>query len=76
MPKTVADLCVASRVSAEQLAERAELEVGRTTAILLGRWTPSPTERQKIAAVFDVSIEEIVWGHATPIQHLYGHGSA
>ena len=76
MPKTVADLCVAGKVSGEQLAERAGLEVGRAAAILMGRWTPSPAERQKIAAVLGVSVEEIVWGHSTPIQHLYGHGPA
>jgi transcriptional regulator with XRE-family HTH domain len=74
MPRTVADLCVSKGVSLEQLADRAGLDVGRTQAILMARWTPGPTERQRIAAVFGVSVEEIVWGHATPIQHLYGHG--
>ena len=71
---SVAELCRQQNVSLEQLVERSSLEEGRVTAILLGRWTPSPVERQKIAAVFDVRPEEIAWGHATPIQHLYGHG--
>ena len=71
---SVAELCRQQNVSLEQLVERSGLEEGRVTAILLGRWTPSPVERQKIAAVFDVTPEEIAWGHATPIQHLYGHG--
>ena len=44
------------------------------TAIVLGRWTPSPVERQKIASALGVAPEEISWGHATPFQHLYGHG--
>lgn len=74
MPRTVADLCVSKGVSVEQLADRAGLDVTRTQAILMARWTPRPEERQQIAAVFGVSVEEIVWGHATPIQHLYGHG--
>jgi len=43
-------------------------------AIVLGRWTPSPAERTTIAAALDVPVEEIAWGHKTPIQHLYGHG--
>ena len=74
MPKSVADLCSEQNVSLEQLAQRASLDVGRTQAILLLRWTPSPAERQRIAAALGVSVEDIVWGHATPIQHLYGHG--
>jgi transcriptional regulator with XRE-family HTH domain len=74
MPSTVAELCLAQSLSFDQLVERSGLEEQRVKAILLRRWTPSPTEREKIAAVFSVPIGEIVWGHATPIQHLYGHG--
>jgi transcriptional regulator with XRE-family HTH domain len=74
MPQTVAELCIAKSVSLEQLVEQSGLEGQRVEAILLRRWTPSPAERQKIAAVFGLPIDEIVWGHATPIQHLYGHG--
>ena len=74
MPQTVAELCVAQNVSFEQLVERSKLEEQRVKAILLRRWTPSPAERQKIADVFNTPVDEVVWGHATPIQHLYGHG--
>jgi len=74
MHHTVAELCQEHSLTAAQLAARAGLEEDRTLAILLGRWTPSPVERQKIAAVFDVAVDEITWGHKTPIQHLYGHG--
>ena len=74
MVTSVAELCRQQNISLEQLVERSGLDEGRVTAIVLGRWTPSPMERQRIAAVFDVAPEEISWGHATPIQHLYGHG--
>jgi hypothetical protein len=74
MPQTVAELCVAQNVSFEQLVECSKLEEQRVKAILLRRWTPSPAERQKIADVFNMPVDEVVWGHATPIQHLYGHG--
>lgn len=74
MPQTVAELCIAQNLSLEQLVEKSGLEEQRVKAILLRRWTPSPAERQKIAAVFNLPIDDIVWGHATPIQHLYGHG--
>ena len=72
--RSVADLCREQSIAVDALAERSGLDVGRVTAIALGRWTPSPAERQKIAAVFSVSADEIAWGHVTPIQHLYGHG--
>jgi transcriptional regulator with XRE-family HTH domain len=74
MPQTVAELCIAQSVSFEQLVDRCGLEAQRVKAILLRRWTPSPNERQKIATVFNLPVDDIVWGHATPIQHLYGHG--
>ena len=74
MPRTVADLCREQSIAVDTLAERSGLEPDRVTAIALGRWTPSPAERQKIAGVFGVAADEIAWGHMTPIQHLYGHG--
>ncbi len=72
--RSVAELCLEQQMSVEQLAERSGLDDQRVLAIVMGRWTPKPEERQKIATVFDVSIDEITWGHKTPIQHIYGHG--
>lgn len=74
MPASVEELCEKHHLSLAQLVDRCGMEAGRVTAILLGRWTPTPAERQRIAAVFDVAVDEIAWGHKTPIQHLYGHG--
>jgi transcriptional regulator with XRE-family HTH domain len=74
MAQCVAELCVEKGLTVAQLAERSQLEEGRVLAIAMGRWTPSPAERQKVAAVFGVTIADIAWGHKTPIQHLYGHG--
>jgi hypothetical protein len=72
--KTVSDLCQEHGIDARLLAERAGLDEQRVVAILLGRWTPSPAERDKVAAAFSLSREQIVWGHKTPIQHIYGSG--
>jgi transcriptional regulator with XRE-family HTH domain len=74
MVASVADLCERMKLSAADLARQIGLDEGRVTAIMMGRWTPSPAERQKIAAVFNLTIDEIAWGHKTPVQHLYGHG--
>lgn len=75
-PFTVADLCRQHGLDLKQLAEKSGLDEWRTTAILLGRWTPSPEERTAIATVFQVRVDEIIWGHATPVQHIYGQGPA
>ena len=74
MAQSVEDLCQAAKVTYAQLVEKSGLDETRVRAILLQRWTPSPAERQRIAAVFGVTPEDVVWGHATPIQHLYGSG--
>jgi len=74
MTLSVADLCRQKQISVAHLTAQCGLEESRVLAIAMGRWTPSPQERQKIAAVFERSIDEISWGHTTPIQHIYGHG--
>ena len=74
--KTVEELCVQHGLSHKQLAEKAGLEEQRVLAIVLGRWTPSPAERDKVAAAFGLTREQIAWGHKTPIQHIYGSGPA
>jgi transcriptional regulator with XRE-family HTH domain len=75
-PKRVDQLCAEHGFDARQLAERSGLDEQRVVAIVLGRWTPSPQERDAIAAVFGLTREQITWGHKTPIQHLYGQGPA
>lgn len=74
MARSVDDLCRQSGLTTDALAEAAGLDPSRTAAIALGRWTPSPAERQKVAAALGVAVDDVAWGHATPIQHLYGHG--
>jgi transcriptional regulator with XRE-family HTH domain len=73
-PKGVDELCVERGIDARQLAELANLDETRVFAIILGRWTPSPEERDAIAKVFGRTRDQIVWGHKTPIQHIYGSG--
>ena len=70
----VEELCKLHGLDARQLSEKCGLDEWRITAILLGRWTPSPQERAAIAGVFDRPVDQIIWGHATPVQHIYGSG--
>ena len=71
---SVADLCAEHQLDPRQLADQAGLDVKRVRAILECRWTPSPAERDRIAAVFGKSKDQIAWGHKNPIAHVYGHG--
>jgi transcriptional regulator with XRE-family HTH domain len=73
-PKSVAELCAEHGLDAKNLAEKAGLEERRARAIMEGRWTPSPAERDRIAAAFGLTREQIAWGHSAQVSHLYGHG--
>jgi transcriptional regulator with XRE-family HTH domain len=49
--------------SLEDFATKAGLSLERAESIADGRWTPSPAERERIAAAFQVPVESISWGH-------------
>lgn len=68
--KTVDLLFEESNLTVEDVAERCGLPTQRVEAIALGRWTPSPAERQRIAAAFEVSVEDISWGHTLDPRNL------
>jgi transcriptional regulator with XRE-family HTH domain len=70
----LAELCAEQGLDAGRLAEKSGLEERRVRAILNGRWTPSPAERDRVAAAFGLRRDQIAWGHRTPVEHLYGHG--
>jgi hypothetical protein len=75
-PRNLADLCAERGIDAKQLAVLSGLDEQRVFAIVLSRWTPSPDERDAIAKLFGLTRQDIGWGHATPIQHIYGAGPA
>lgn len=58
----------------EQLVEASGLEAKLVRAIASGNYTPSPSERQRLAAALGVEVEDIAWGHAVPVEHMWGHG--
>lgn len=72
--RTVDELCSESGLDVATLANRAGLDVARIRAIVEGRWTPSPSERDRIAAVFGLTRAEIAWAHKAIISHIQGHG--
>lgn len=72
--KSVDELCQEHGLDTAQLAEKSGLDENRVRAIVLGRWTPTPAERDRVAAAFGLTRDQIAWGHKTPIQHIYGSG--
>lgn len=61
--RTVEHLLEETGLAIDELAVRAGLPVERVAAIAEGRWTPSPQEREKIAAAFGLPVAEISFGH-------------
>jgi cyanate lyase len=74
--KSIAELMIQHKLDWRTLSERSGVDEQKVTAIVLGRWTPSPEDRDAIAAVFGLKRDDIAWGHKTPIQHIYGQGPA
>jgi hypothetical protein len=62
--KTVDFLVEETGLSFDDIAQASGLMVERVVAIAEGRWTPSPLERERIAAAFRVPVEGISWGHS------------
>ena len=57
-----------------QLVAAAGLEAKLVKAIVNGNYTPSPSQRQSLARALGVSVDDISWGHAVPVQFLRGNG--
>jgi hypothetical protein len=71
--KTIDLLFEETQFAIEDVAERARLAPERVEAIAVGRWTPSPEERRRIAHAFGVSVEEISWGHTMDPRNIRYH---
>lgn len=74
MSKSVALLCKENDITIRQLRELTSIDDTRLLAIVMGRWTPSPQDREKITNALGVTKDDVTWGHVTPIQHIYGQG--
>jgi hypothetical protein len=61
-------------MSIAQLAAASRLELQRVKAIAEGNYTASPSDRQRIAEALEVSVDDVAWGHAVPVEHLRGNG--
>jgi hypothetical protein len=62
------------RQSVADLVRLTQLDERVLEAIVRGRYTPSPDQRQRLAAALQVEAGQITWGHVAPVEHMYGHG--
>ena len=58
----------------DRLIAESGLDAKLVQAIVGGKYTPSPSERRCLARVLDLPVDEIAWGHAVQVEHMYGHG--
>ena len=73
--KPVAQWMAERNLTQAQIVASSGLEDRVVEAIVRGRYTPSPQQRQQLAAALGVDMEQITWDHATAVDHLYGHGA-
>jgi hypothetical protein len=72
--KTLGEWMTEKRVSLAELAKASALDKRVVEAIRLCRYTSSPEQRQALSAALGLSAEEVQWGHAAEVEHIYGHG--
>jgi ribosome-binding protein aMBF1 (putative translation factor) len=72
--KTVAEWMAQRGIELAQLIEASGLDDRVVKAIADGRYTPSPEQRRRLADALGVGVEQIAWGHAAQVSHVYGHG--
>lgn len=71
--KTIDALVEQLGISLEELAKRSRLDTSRVLAIISGRWTPNPKERERLAAALGVSVDEVSWGHTMSVRNVRYH---
>jgi ribosome-binding protein aMBF1 (putative translation factor) len=72
--KSIAGWMTDRGMSLESLLQSSALDRKIVAAIVEGRYTPSPQQRQRLAAALGVDLEQIAWGHTAAVEHMYGHG--
>jgi ribosome-binding protein aMBF1 (putative translation factor) len=60
--------------SNEELGKAASVDAKVVEAIAAARYTTSPAQRQRLADALGIALEEIQFGSAVEVDHMYGHG--
>jgi len=72
--KAIASFMEESGIGVGDLAKATGLDAKLIKAVVSGNYTPSPSQRQRLAAALGVSTDDISWGHVVPVQHIRGNG--
>ena len=72
--KTVADWMAERGITLAELVEQSGLDRRVVEPITRGQYTPSPQQRQRLATILGVGVEQVAWGHQVEVAHVYGHG--
>ena len=72
--RSIAEWMAERGLSLDELLTASALDRKVLEAIVQGRYTPSPQQRQRVAAALGVEPRQVAWGHVTPVEHIHGHG--
>lgn len=72
--KTISEWMTERGIDLPALVESSGMDRKVVEAIVLGRYTTSPAQRQRLAAALDVPPDDIQWGQTVHVDHFYGHG--
>ncbi|HJZ91388.1 MAG TPA: helix-turn-helix transcriptional regulator [Gemmataceae bacterium] len=72
--KSVAEWMADRGLGLAELVAASSLDERVVEAIVRGRYTPSPEQRQRLSGALGVEPDRIAWGHSTGVDHMYGHG--
>ena len=73
--KSVSQWMAARGLGLAELVAASKLDERVVEAIIQGRYTPSPQQRERLSAALGVRPDQVAWGHVIPVEHMYGHGS-
>jgi transcriptional regulator with XRE-family HTH domain len=75
-PRTIDLIIEERRITLEELAAASRLDERRVLAIVSGRWTPSPRERERLAGALGVTVADVSWGHTVNPRNVryFQHG--
>lgn len=71
--KALDQLIEETGLSVDEIAAQAKIPSERVSAMIDGRWTPSPSDREKMAAVFGLTPDDVVWGHTMDPRNVRYH---
>jgi len=72
--KSIADWMTERGIDVAQLIEASALDPKVVEAVVHGHYTPSPQQRQRLAAALGLASDQVLWGHVAQVEHIHGHG--